>query len=92
MELLWQLSAHTLREVHRRTFLADVASNPLPAPLAEIVAYDTRAASLLSVTKVYNSLEDVNVLMNGCHPFRFIIVRSFVSVKMPRVHQGLCRQ
>jgi len=49
---LWHLSAHALREVHRRTFPADVTSNPLPAPLAEIVSNNMHAASLLSVTKV----------------------------------------
>uniref|UniRef100_A0A0D9VFC6 HAUS augmin-like complex subunit 6 N-terminal domain-containing protein n=1 Tax=Leersia perrieri TaxID=77586 RepID=A0A0D9VFC6_9ORYZ len=35
VELLWQLSVHALREVHRRTFAADVASNPLPAALTD---------------------------------------------------------
>ncbi|WVZ75771.1 hypothetical protein U9M48_023803 [Paspalum notatum var. saurae] len=36
VELLWQLSVHALREVHRRTFAADVASNPLPAALTDV--------------------------------------------------------
>ncbi|KAI7741932.1 hypothetical protein M8C21_024311, partial [Ambrosia artemisiifolia] len=35
VELLWQLSLHALREVHRRTYAADVASNPLPASLTD---------------------------------------------------------
>jgi hypothetical protein len=50
VELLWQLSLHALREVHRRTFAADVASNPLPASLTD-VAFQ-HAATLLPVTKV----------------------------------------
>ncbi|TVU32370.1 hypothetical protein EJB05_24097 [Eragrostis curvula] len=45
VELLWQLSVHALREVHRRTFAADVASNPLPAALTD-VSY-LHAAALL---------------------------------------------
>lgn len=51
VELLWQLSLHALREVHRRTFAADVASNPLPASLTD-VAFQ-HAATLLPVTKVF---------------------------------------
>ncbi len=59
VELLWQLSAHALREVHRRTFQADVAGNPLPAPLTEVVSQNSHAAALLGVTKVpeYGSCE-----------------------------------
>jgi hypothetical protein len=49
VELLWQLSVHALREVHRRTFAADVASSPLPAALTD-VSY-LHAAALLPVTK-----------------------------------------
>uniref|UniRef100_A0A0E0JZA5 HAUS augmin-like complex subunit 6 N-terminal domain-containing protein n=1 Tax=Oryza punctata TaxID=4537 RepID=A0A0E0JZA5_ORYPU len=45
VELLWQLSVHALREVHRRTFAADVASSPLPAALTD-VSY-LHAAALL---------------------------------------------
>ena len=56
VELLWHLSAHALREVHRRTFLSDVATNPLPAPLAEIVGHNLHAASLLGVTKVHDMI------------------------------------
>lgn len=41
---------HALREVHKRTFAADVASNPLPASLTD-VSY-LHAAALLPVTKV----------------------------------------
>jgi hypothetical protein len=52
VELLWHLSAHALREVHRRTFPLDVAANPLPASLTELVGPNTRPASLLGVTKV----------------------------------------
>ncbi|KAL0331894.1 UNVERIFIED_CONTAM: AUGMIN subunit [Sesamum calycinum] len=49
VELLWQLSLHALREVHRRTFAADVASNPLPAPLTDVAF--SHAATLLPITK-----------------------------------------
>ncbi|KAK1276092.1 Katanin p60 ATPase-containing subunit A1 [Acorus gramineus] len=51
VELLWQLSVHALREVHRRLFPEDVASNPLPASLTD-VSY-THAATLLPVTKAF---------------------------------------
>ena len=50
VELLWQLSLHALREVHRRTFAADVVSNPLPASLTDVAF--SHAATLLPVTKV----------------------------------------
>ena len=50
VELLWQLSLHALREVHRWTFASDVASNPLPAPLTDVAF--SHAATLLPVTKV----------------------------------------
>lgn len=50
VELLWQLSLHALREVHRRTFAADVASNPLPGSLTDVAF--SHAATLLPVTKV----------------------------------------
>jgi hypothetical protein len=52
VELLWQLSALALREVHQRVFPADVAAIPLPAPLAEIMLENSHATALLGVTKV----------------------------------------
>jgi hypothetical protein len=52
VELLWQLSAHALREVHKRTFTTDVTSNPLPASLADVVNQSSHASALLTVTKV----------------------------------------
>lgn len=51
VELLWQLSLHALREVHRRTYAADVVSNPLPASLTDVAF--SHAATLLPVTKVH---------------------------------------
>uniref|UniRef100_A0ACD5XI94 Uncharacterized protein n=1 Tax=Avena sativa TaxID=4498 RepID=A0ACD5XI94_AVESA len=57
VELLWQLSVHALREVHRRTFAADVASNPLPAALTD-VSY-LHAAALLPVTKATRLWESI---------------------------------
>ncbi|GJZ90794.1 augmin subunit 6 [Tanacetum coccineum] len=50
VELLWQLSLHALREVHRRTYAADVVSNPLPASLTDVAF--SHAATLLPVTKL----------------------------------------
>ncbi|KAL7613358.1 hypothetical protein Lser_V15G07818 [Lactuca serriola] len=50
VELLWQLSLHALREVHRRTYAADVVSNPLPASLTDVAF--SHAATLLPVTKM----------------------------------------
>ena len=52
VELLWQLSAHALREVHKRSFPADVSANSLPASLSEIVTQTNHASALLTVTKV----------------------------------------
>lgn len=57
VELLWQLSQHALREVHRRTYAADVASNPLPASLTDVAL--SHAASLLPVTKVHRYFYDI---------------------------------
>ncbi|GJU49507.1 augmin subunit 6 [Tanacetum coccineum] len=39
VELLWQLSLHALREVHRRTYAADVVLNPLPASLTDVASH-----------------------------------------------------
>ncbi|EFJ37647.1 hypothetical protein SELMODRAFT_402112 [Selaginella moellendorffii] len=57
VELLWQLSAHALREVHGRNFPADVAENPLPASLAEVITQNSHASALLAVTKARIALE-----------------------------------
>ncbi|KAG0579960.1 hypothetical protein KC19_4G138100 [Ceratodon purpureus] len=57
VELLWHLSAHALREVHRRTFPSDVAANPLPVSLTELGGPNSRPASLLGVTKARIALE-----------------------------------
>ncbi|XP_077227942.1 HAUS augmin-like complex subunit isoform X2 [Tasmannia lanceolata] len=63
VELLWQLSLHALREVHRRTFTADVASNPLPSPLTDVSF--SHAAALLPVTKARVALERRKFLKNA---------------------------
>ncbi|KAL2610147.1 hypothetical protein R1flu_028720 [Riccia fluitans] len=65
VELLWQLSAHALREVHKRSFPADVAATPLPASLTEVVTQNSHAASLLSVTKGRIALERKRFLENA---------------------------
>lgn len=82
VELLWQLSLHALREVHRRTFASDVASNPLPASLTD-VAFQ-HAATLLPVTKVIQIFCSVLTYVNkskasqvngmGCSRFDIEIV------------------
>ncbi|KAF7801657.1 AUGMIN subunit 6 [Senna tora] len=63
VELLWQLSLHALLEVHSRTFAADVASNPLPAPLTD--AASSHAITLLPVTKAWIALERRKFLKNA---------------------------
>ncbi|CAA3005495.1 AUGMIN subunit 6-like isoform X2 [Olea europaea var. sylvestris] len=63
VELLWQLSLHALREVHKRTFAADVSYNPLPAPLTDVAF--SHAATLLPVTKGRIALERRRFLKNA---------------------------
>ncbi|KAF9597635.1 hypothetical protein IFM89_020195 [Coptis chinensis] len=63
VELLWQLSLHALREVHRRTFPGDVASNLLPASLTDVAL--SHAATLLPVTKARITLERRKFLKNA---------------------------
>lgn len=76
MELLWQLSVHALREVHKRSFAADVATNPLPAPLTD-VSY-LHAAALLPVTKV-NKLDDYTLYIIFSKLYFTLQVCSLVS-------------
>ncbi|KAI8541370.1 hypothetical protein RHMOL_Rhmol08G0054900 [Rhododendron molle] len=63
VELLWQLSLHALREVHRRTFASDVASNPMPSSLTDVAF--SHAATLLPVTKARIALERRRFLKNA---------------------------
>ncbi|EFJ15039.1 hypothetical protein SELMODRAFT_423178 [Selaginella moellendorffii] len=56
VELLWRLSAHALREVHRRNFPADVAENPLPDSPTEVITQNSHASALLAVTKLGNKV------------------------------------
>ncbi|CAL5415495.1 unnamed protein product [Camellia sinensis] len=63
VELLLQLSLHALWEVHRRTFPVDVASNPLPASLANVSF--SHAATLFPVTKSRIALERRRFLKNA---------------------------
>ncbi|KAG0591757.1 hypothetical protein M758_1G220000 [Ceratodon purpureus] len=92
VELLWQLSAHALREVHRRTFLADVASNPLPAPLAEIVAHNMHAASLLSVTKARIALERRRFLEDSAAAVRRQDMWSNMAHEITAEYRSLCAE
>ncbi|EFJ14910.1 hypothetical protein SELMODRAFT_423180 [Selaginella moellendorffii] len=66
VELLWQLSAHALREVHRRNFPADVAENPLPASFTEFITQNSHASALLAVTKLASS-SAMSVSSKGRH-------------------------
>ncbi|XP_024372068.1 AUGMIN subunit 6 isoform X2 [Physcomitrium patens] len=92
VELLWQLSAHALREVHRRTFLADVASNPLPAPLAEIVAHNMHAASLLNVTKARIALERRKFLEDAATAVRRQGMWSNMAHEITAEYRSLCAE
>ncbi|CAM9000408.1 unnamed protein product [Rhodiola kirilowii] len=62
VDLLWQLSVHALREVHRRTLVSDVALNPLPALLTDREI--SHASALLPVVKAKIALERQRFLNN----------------------------
>ncbi|KAJ6302134.1 hypothetical protein OIU77_016264 [Salix suchowensis] len=90
VELLWQLSLHALREVHRRTFAADVASNPLPAPLTD-VAFQ-HAATLLPVTKARIALERRRFLKNAETAVQRQAMWSNLAHEMTAEFRGLCAE
>ncbi|ONK77703.1 uncharacterized protein A4U43_C02F9640 [Asparagus officinalis] len=90
VELLWQLSVHALREVHRRTFAADVASNPLPASLTD-VSY-LHAASLLPVTKARIALERRKFLKNANAAVQRQTAWSNLAHEMTAEFRGLCAE
>ncbi|MQM07126.1 hypothetical protein Taro_039960, partial [Colocasia esculenta] len=90
VELLWQLSVHALREVHRRTFAADVASNPLPASLTD-VSY-LHAASLLPVTKARIALERRKFLKNASTAVQRQSTWSNLANEMTAEFRGLCAE
>ncbi|KAE8734526.1 serine/threonine protein phosphatase 2A 57 kDa regulatory subunit B' theta isoform [Hibiscus syriacus] len=90
VELLWQLSLHALREVHRRTFASDVASNPLPAPLTDVAF--SHAATLLPVTKARIALERRRFLKNAETAVQRQAMLSNLSHEMTAEFRGLCAE
>ncbi|KAG8384925.1 hypothetical protein BUALT_Bualt04G0168800 [Buddleja alternifolia] len=90
VELLWQLSLHALREVHRRTFGADVASNPLPAPLTDVAF--SHAATLLPVTKARIALERRRFLKNAETAVQKQAMWSDLAHEMTAEFRGLCAE
>ncbi|KAJ7974740.1 AUGMIN subunit 6-like [Quillaja saponaria] len=90
VELLWQLSLHALREVHRRTFAADVASNPLPASLTDVAF--SHAATLLPVTKARIALERRRFLKNAEMAVQRQAMWSNLAHEMTAEFRGLCAE
>ncbi|KAL5793331.1 hypothetical protein ACOSP7_001925 [Xanthoceras sorbifolium] len=90
VELLWQLSLHALREVHRRTFPADVASNPLPASLTDVAF--SHAATLLPVTKARIALERRRFLKNAETAVQRQAMWSTLAHEMTAEFRGLCAE
>ncbi|KAF8378151.1 hypothetical protein HHK36_029488 [Tetracentron sinense] len=90
VELLWQLSLHALREVHRRTFAADVASNPLPASLTDVAF--SHAATLLPVTKARIALERRRFLKNAETAVHRQALWSNLAHEMTAEFRGLCAE
>ncbi|KAK4712668.1 hypothetical protein R3W88_007181 [Solanum pinnatisectum] len=90
VELLWQLSLHALREVHRRMFAADVVSNPLPASLTDIAF--SHAATLLPVTKARIALERRRFLSNAETAVRRQAMWSNLAHELTAEFRGLCAE
>lgn len=90
VELLWQLSLHALREVHRRTFPADVASNPLPSSLTDVSF--SHAATLLPVTKARIVLERRRFLKNAETAVQRQAMWSNLAHEMTAEFRGLCAE
>ncbi|GJR98430.1 augmin subunit 6, partial [Tanacetum coccineum] len=89
VELLWQLSLHALREVHRRTYAADVVSNPLPASLTDVAF--SHAATLLPVTKLKITRD---VLMEARAQVIFVALNTNCNLahEMTEEYRGLCAE
>ncbi|XP_073008101.1 AUGMIN subunit 6-like [Typha latifolia] len=90
VELLWQLSVHALREVHKRMFAADVASNPLPASLTD--SSYLHAAALLPVTKARIALERRKFLKNANIAVHRQATWSNLAHEMTAEFRGLCAE
>ncbi|KAH8953484.1 hypothetical protein BDL97_08G030200 [Sphagnum fallax] len=92
VELLWQLSALALREVHQRVFPADVAANPLPAPLAEIMLENSHATALLGVTKARIALERRKFLQGAAMAVQRQGIWSSLAHDMTAEYRSLCSE
>ncbi|CAM6074606.1 unnamed protein product [Sphagnum tenellum] len=92
VELLWQLSALALREVHQRVFPADVAANPLPAPLAEIMFENSHATALLGVTKARIALERRKFLQGAATAVQRQGIWSSLAHDMTAEYRSLCSE
>ncbi|CAN7128298.1 unnamed protein product [Brassica rapa subsp. narinosa] len=90
VELLWQLSLHALREVHRRTFPADVASNPLPSSLTDVSF--SHAATLLPVTKARIAVERRRFLKDAETAVQRQAMWSNLAHEMTAEFRGLCAE
>ncbi|XP_030937012.1 AUGMIN subunit 6-like isoform X2 [Quercus lobata] len=90
VELLWQLSLHALREVHRRTFAADVASNPLPGSLTNVAF--SHAATLLPVTKARIAFKRRRFLKNAETAVQRQAMWSNLAHEMTAEFRGLCAE
>ncbi|KAL2335224.1 hypothetical protein Fmac_016437 [Flemingia macrophylla] len=90
VELLWQLSLHALQEVHRRTFTADISSNPLPAPLTDVAF--SHAATLLPVTKARIALERRKFLKDAQMAVQRQAMWSNLAHEMTAEFRGLCAE
>ncbi|KAL9224922.1 hypothetical protein vseg_000902 [Gypsophila vaccaria] len=90
VELLWQLSLHALREVHRRTFPADVASNPLPGSLTDVAF--SHAAALLPITKARIALERRRFLTKAETAVQTQSMWSSLAHEMTAGYRGLCAE
>lgn len=90
VELLWQLSLHALREVHRRTFPADVASNALPSSLTDVAF--SHAAALLPVTKARIALERQRFLKDAELAVQRQAMWSSLAHEMTAEYRGLCAE
>ncbi|KVI09284.1 hypothetical protein Ccrd_012411 [Cynara cardunculus var. scolymus] len=87
VELLWQLSLHALREVHRRTYAADVVSNPLPASLTDVAF--SHAATLLPARI---ALERRRFLKNAETAVQRQAMWSNLAHEMTAEYRGLCAE
>ncbi|XP_078437841.1 HAUS augmin-like complex subunit isoform X2 [Wolffia australiana] len=90
VELLWQLSVHALREVHKRIFGSGVTYNPLPAALTDL-SY-LHAASLLPITKARIALERRKFLKTAATAVQRQATWSNLAQEMTNEFRSLCAE